>query len=139
MTHGKYSHGIFFLEENTDTIFVEFPTNLNVNLTIAKELVASRLNFTKNKKHYFVIDVSNVRAISTEAKEFLQHPNSGLKNILGAAFIATNPVGVLFANIFIKTQKDFDSKLFSNKEDAFEWILKYSEVTRRISLKNQAL
>ncbi|MEO7992654.1 MAG: hypothetical protein ABI663_24090 [Chryseolinea sp.] len=125
MRTGTYSHGIFYLEKSSDIIFVEFPNNLNVNLAIAKELVANRLNFTENKKHYFVIDVSNVRAISTEAKEFLQHPNGGLKNILGAAFIATNPVGVLFANIFIKTQKCFDAKLFTNKEDAFEWIVEY--------------
>lgn len=124
----KFSQTMFYSEKNSDVIFVEFPNNLKVSLAVAKELVANRWKYTKNEKHYLVVDVSTIREISTEAKEFMQSPDYGLKNILGAAFIATNPVAVLFANIFIKTQKDFDAKLFSNKEEAFEWIVKYKKM-----------
>jgi hypothetical protein len=115
---------------NSDIIFAEFQNNLKIDLMVAREIVANRLDFAKNKKHYVVVDVSNVREISTEAKEYMQRPDTGQKHILGIAFIATNPVSALFANIFIKTQKDFPARFFSNKNDAFAWIIEYKEKVR---------
>jgi hypothetical protein len=111
-------------EESSDIVFVEFPDNLRVDLAAARQLVAGRLEFTQDKNHYLVVDISNVRHVSTEAKEFLQRPDAGLKNILGAAFIASNPVSALIANIFIKTPMKFQAKFFWKKDDAFDWINK---------------
>ena len=111
-------------EDSSDVVFVEFPDNLRVDLAAAQQIVAGRLEFTQDKNHYLVIDISNVRHVSTEAKEFLQRPDAGLKNILGAAFIASNPVSALIANIFIKTPMKFQAKFFWKKDDAFDWINK---------------
>jgi hypothetical protein len=118
----KFSPAVYYMENNSDIIFTEFPDKLKVDLTKARELVAHRLDFTQNKKHFMIIDISNVSEVTTEAKEYLQRADSGLKNILGAAFIGTNPVSTMIANIFIKTPKDFQAKFFSNREDAFDWI-----------------
>lgn len=107
-----------------DIIFVEFSTNLQVDLKAAREIVAKRLSFAGSKKHYLVLDMSNVRAVTAEAKKFLQAPEGGLKNILGAALIASNPVSALIANIFVKTPKEFDAKFFYSKNDALEWVYK---------------
>ena len=109
-------------ENNNDIVFVEFHDNLKVDLASAQEIVASRLSFTENRKHYLIIDISNVRQVSLEAKEFMQRPDAGLKNILAAAFIASNPVSALIANIFVKTPKEFEARFFSNKKSALEWI-----------------
>src|SRR5258708_2851302 len=106
----------------TDVIFAEFRPNLKVDLTTAKQIVANRLDFTGNKKHYLVLDMSNVRNVTAEAKNFLQQPEGGLKNILGAAFIASNPVAAMIANVFVKTPKNFQAKFFYNKKDALDWI-----------------
>ena len=130
MTIRKFPLVTCYSEQNSDIIFAEFSNNLKINLVVAREIVANRLDFAKNKEHYVVLDVSNVREISTEAKEYMQRPDTGQKNILGIAFIATNPVSALFANIFIKTQKDFPAKFFSNKDDAFDWIIEYREKVR---------
>lgn len=130
----KYPWVVCSAEKNSDIIFAEFPYNLKIDLAVAREIVVNRLDFAKNKKHYLIIDVSHVREISTEAKEYMQRPDTGQKNVLGAAFIATNPVSALIANIFIKTQKDFQAKFFSNKQDAVEWILEYKqEVNSKIN------
>ncbi|GHN02187.1 hypothetical protein WSM22_36760 [Cytophagales bacterium WSM2-2] len=109
-------------ELGNDIVFIEFQDNLRVDLAVAQRIVASRLDFTENRKHYVVIDISNVRQVTTEAREFMQRPDAGLKNILGAAFIASNPVSALLANIFVKAPKDFEAKFFSNKKNALEWI-----------------
>jgi hypothetical protein len=118
----KYSQLMCYSVIDTDIIFAELPANLKIDLAMAKELVADRLDFTKSQKHYIVIDVTNIREITNEAKIFLQRSDTGLKNILGAAFVATNPVSILIANIFIKTKKDFEAMLFSDKESAITWI-----------------
>ncbi|MBI1769747.1 MAG: hypothetical protein HYR67_15370 [Bacteroidetes bacterium] len=113
---------IFNTADNTDVIFAEFRANLEVDLSTARQIVANRLDFTGNKKHYLVLDMSNVRNVTAEAKKFLQQPEGGLKNILGAALIASNPVAALIANVFIKTPKNFQAKFFYNKQAALDWI-----------------
>lgn len=126
----KYPHVICRTQKNSDIVFVEFLNNLKIDLKTAKEIVANRLSFTKGKKHYLLIDMSKVRQISSEAKEFMQRPEAGLKNILGAAFVTSNPVSVLIASIFIKTTKDFDARFFRNEEDALDWIYDYRQTIR---------
>jgi hypothetical protein len=105
-----------------DVIFAEC-RHLKVDLSAAMQIVADRIDFTNHKKHYLVFDMSRVQNVTADAKKFLQHPEGGLKNILGAALIASNPVAALIANVFVKTPKDFQARFFSNKKDAFDWIL----------------
>ena len=105
-----------------DVIFAEC-RHLKVDLSTAMQIVADRLDFTNHKQHYLVFDMSKVQNVTAEAKKFLQHPDGGLKNILGAALIASNPVAALIANVFVKTPKDFQARFFSNRKDAMEWIL----------------
>ena len=109
-------------EPGSDIVFTEYAANLKLDLAKAQEIVNNRLQFTENRQHYLISDASNVRHITTEAKEFLQRPDAGLKNILGAAFVASNPVAALIANIFIKTPKNFQARFFSSREAALAWI-----------------
>jgi hypothetical protein len=117
----KYPFVKFSKEPEDDIIYVEYVKNLKVDLDVAKELVANRHDFTENKPYYLIIDVSNIKQITAEAKTYLQNPNTGLKNILGAAFIASNQVSALIANIFVKTP-NIISKFFSQKKEALLWI-----------------
>lgn len=109
-------------EPDSGIVLIEFPPNLKVDLATAQEIVSDRLKFTRNKPHYLISDTTNVRQITAEAKEFLQRSDGGLKNILGAAFVGSNPVAVLIANIFIKTPKSFQAKFFPTREAAVAWI-----------------
>jgi hypothetical protein len=109
-------------EEDSDIIYAEFPSGIKVDISVARELVANRLDFSQNRKHYYVLDISNVKEITTDAKDFMQSPEGGLKNILGGAFIATNPISNLIANIFVKTRMNFHARVFLNKREALNWI-----------------
>jgi hypothetical protein len=119
-----------------DIVFGEFRDNLQVDLEVAQKIVDRRLSFTNEKLHYLVLDMSNVRAITTEAKNYLQAPETGLKHILGAALVASNPVSAMIANIFIKTPKDFQAKFFNNKKEAFDWICKQRQKNIKLELGN---
>jgi hypothetical protein len=109
-------------EKHSDIIFAELSDPIKVDLAVAKEIVASRLSFTGNQSHYLIVDISKVQSVTAEAKEYLQKPEGGLKNILGAALVASNPVSALIANIFIKTPKNFHARFFANKADAINWV-----------------
>jgi hypothetical protein len=110
------------LDVDTDIVVTKIRNVLNLDLQAAKELVASRLDFMRDEEHYLLIDISDIKRFTSEAKQYMQNPETGLKNIIGAAFIASNPISILIANIFIKTKIDFPAKFFSKKIDALKWI-----------------
>lgn len=110
------------IEDDKDILFISYEKNLNIDLTDAKQIVADRLEFTGNRAHYLIMEMSNLEKITYEAQLFLQNEHGGLKNILGAAFVTSNPVSVLLSNIFIKTPKGFPAKLFMKKTEALKWI-----------------
>jgi hypothetical protein len=105
-----------------DILFVEYEPDLKVDLAAAKEIVAQRLAFTKNKSHYVLIDITNVKEVTAEAKAYMQDPQGGLRGILGAAFLAHTPPGQLMAHIYTKTKADFPSRFFNDKEEALAWL-----------------
>jgi hypothetical protein len=110
------------VDQSGSIVLMEVTTTQRIDLFEAREIVAARFEFTQNKKHYLVIDLSNVKQVSPEAKDYLQHAEGGLKNILASALVATNPVSALIANIFVKTTKEFEAKFFTDKNEAFAWI-----------------
>jgi hypothetical protein len=119
----KYAYVTYSAQpDNSNIIIAEYTSSLKVDLSIAKSIVTDRLDFTDNKEHYLVLDMSNIRDVSVEAKEYMQHPEGGLKNILSAAFIGENPVAELYANVYIKTPKNFEAMFFNNKKDAIQWL-----------------
>lgn len=131
----SYPLTVLHTEEDEDIVFIEYRKHLEVNLSFAKEIVDNRLDFTEGKKHYLVIDVTNVKNVTQDAKAYLLNPEAGIKNILGAAFIAGNPVAAMLANIFIKQPKNFQSKFFARKSDAIRWIKELKYINFNLSNK----
>ncbi|HSH67452.1 MAG TPA: hypothetical protein VLB84_17035 [Bacteroidia bacterium] len=114
---------LFLIQEEEKGIFlIEYGECLEMDLLVAKEIVTNRLEITKNQLHYIIYDMSNIKSLTFDAKEYLLSPNYGTKNILGIAFIAGNHVSVLLANILTKTSKNFPSKFFTKKCDALVWL-----------------
>lgn len=107
----------------SNLVYAEFRHAVSVDLTTAKAIVASRLEFTQNKMHMLVADMSMVKHMTNEAKEYMQRADGGLQNIVAAALIASNPLAALIANIFVKGPKQFPARFFARKEDAMHWIL----------------
>jgi hypothetical protein len=117
----------FQSEENSDILVAELTRSIKIDLARANEIVSSRVAFMEHMNHFMVADVSKAIHMTAEAKDFFQKPEGGLKNLLGAAFIASNPVSALIANIFIKTPKDFQAKFFSDRQAAIQWIKDYKQ------------
>jgi hypothetical protein len=121
MKKKKYPFVTYSEKISSNIIYVEYSKNLKIDLAIAKEIVANRHDFTENKKHYLIINASNVKQVTIEAKKYMQSEEHGLRNIIATAFIASNQVSALIANIFIKTPNVI-SKFLANEKDALLWI-----------------
>lgn len=110
------------MEPNDNVLFFNFQENLNIDLALAQELVANRLLFTKNQKHYLIQQISNIFDINYEAIQYLKDSEQGLKNILGAAYITSGPLSKQLAEVFIKHPKKFPAKIFDSEQEAVQWI-----------------
>lgn len=117
----------FWLEEN-DVIAFKYGSNLNIDLPMAKELVENRLEYCDNKPSYCLIDFTNVKSVTKEAREYMNDPNGGLRCILGGAFLSSNSVGNLFINVYLKINKPIiPARFFNNREEALRWLKKLSQ------------
>jgi hypothetical protein len=89
----KYQLSNFTLEElDDDIICEEFNKNLKIDFLVANQLVSDRLKFAQGKEFYYVINLSNIKHATFDAKFYMQNSETALRNILGATFLASDPV-----------------------------------------------
>ena len=122
MIRKMFPMATFDVDPQKRILSAEFTANVKIDLAIARELVQNRLEITNGQAYYMIIEFSNVREITTEAKEYFLRQDGGLQDILAAAFLANNPVSALIANILIKSSMKFPARYFSKKSDAEQWI-----------------
>jgi hypothetical protein len=92
---------------------------------VAKEIVESRLNYTKGRSVYTLIDFSNVKSVTKEARDYMNSPEGGLKGILGGAFLSNSVVATLFVNLYLKiSNPSIPAKFFTSEKDALWWLMK---------------
>lgn len=113
----------YWRESNDDTVFIKYTPELEITLPIAKDLVRSRLEYTKNQPHYTIIDFTNVLKVEKAARDYMNNPEFGLKNIIGGAFVSNSIIGVLFINLYLKINKPYvPAKFFQTREEAINYI-----------------
>lgn len=128
MNERKYRHiTIWSDDEYPDTIFGIYSPKLEIDLTIAMELIDNRLDYTGGKSVYTLIDFTNVKSVTKEARDFMNKSDGGLKGLLGGAFLSNNVVATLFVNLYLKVSNpSIPAKFFTNKAEALKWLKKIS-------------
>src|SRR5258708_39011652 len=86
-SHGKrnykeYRTTSFWTEERADIVFFKYAPKLEINIEVAKEIVESRLHYTQGESVYTLIDFSNVKSVTKEARDYMNSPDGGLKGLL---------------------------------------------------------
>jgi len=106
-------------------LFSSYKINLAIDLERAKKIVEDRLSFTEGRSYLILIDFSNIKSVSKEARDYMNDPDGGLKGILGGAFLSNNVVGTLFINLYIKINRpSTPTRFFTNKDEALQWLRK---------------
>lgn len=104
------------------TLFCIYAPFLEINLDIAKAWVQSRDKFTKGKCFPLLLDISNLKFITREAREFLAS-KEGNKNIIAGAYIASTRNEKFLWEMFLKINRPpIPSKIFVEKQEALEWL-----------------
>ncbi|HET6225716.1 MAG TPA: hypothetical protein VFF27_05510 [Bacteroidia bacterium] len=117
-----------FAEPEDDILFFNCQQNLEIDLPLAEELVANRLEFTKYKKHYMIQQIPPYIEINFEALQYLKDPERGLKNLKGVAYLVSNNSSVRIADDLIKGgQRKIPSQVFTSEKEALQWIKNLKE------------
>jgi hypothetical protein len=121
----EYRTTSFWTSESDDIVFFKYAPRLEIDITVAKEIVESRLNYTKGRSVYTLIDFSNVKSVTKEARDYMNSPEGGLKGILGGAFLSNSVVATLFVNLYLKiSNPSIPAKFFTSEKDALWWLMK---------------
>lgn len=117
-------------ESYPEIIFGVYAPRLEIDLTIAKELIDNRVEFSNGKAMYTLIDFTNVKSVTKEARDYMNTPEGGLKGLLGGAFLSNNVVATLFINLFLKVSHPvIPAKFFTDRTEALNWLLKIKNET----------
>jgi hypothetical protein len=119
----EYKTVSFWKEKDEDIVFFKYAPQLEINIDTAKEIVESRLEYTKGEQVYTLIDFTNVKLVTKEGRDYMNNSEGGLKGILGGAFLSNSLVTTLFINLYLSINKpSVPAKFFTKKEEALNWL-----------------
>ena len=125
LVSGKEYGNIAFGKIENDIIFFKYKPSIEIDIDMAKDLVQKRLDYTDGQAVYTLIDFTNVKSVTKEARDYMNSPDGGLKGILGGAFLSNSVVATLFINLYLKVSSpSIPAKFFTNINDAISWLKK---------------
>jgi hypothetical protein len=121
--HQQFKHTSFWKEEDDNILFWDYCPLTVIDIEIAKELVEDRLKYSEGKALYSIADVTNLKSVTKDAREYMSSPDGGLRGILGGAFLSNSIVNNMVVNLYLKMNKpSVPAKFFTKKEDAVTWV-----------------
>ena len=95
-----------------------------LDFAVVKSATAFRKKMMQGREIPAIADISIVKQVDKEARQFLSSPEAG-ENISALAVIIDNPVTRIVGNFFIKfNQPAYPLRFFPNVEEAMMWIRK---------------
>jgi len=100
---------------------VFFPFLL-IDERVAEIIVRDRIKFSKGKPYRMLMDISNLKYITREGREYLAS-EIGIKNIIAGAYVATSQNEKLLWNMFLNINRPATpSQIFEDKKEALKWL-----------------
>jgi hypothetical protein len=97
----------------------------NIDLAIARDGVHKRLSIVGDKSYPTFIDISKVKSITKEARDYLGTPEAS-KNIKAAGVLAGSYLSKIVGTFFLNFSRPaVPIKLFTSKAEAMRWLEKF--------------
>ncbi|MBX9850654.1 MAG: hypothetical protein K2X86_02740 [Cytophagaceae bacterium] len=110
------------MEIKEDVLYCMFIPFLEITEEVAKVIISDRIKFTNGKVYPFFADISNLKYITREAREYFASEN-GIKNLSAAAYFATTHNEKFLWEMFLQINRPaLSSKIFSDKKEALKWL-----------------
>lgn len=116
-----------YFEIKNDVLFATYKKGLEIDLTMAKEIVNARLKLMQGRKLPVIVFDGGVVSMSKEARDFFGS-TQGNEGLLAGAIIQNKPVSAAINNFFLFVSKpNIPARIFTNVESALKWISKYNQ------------
>jgi len=116
---------ISFWRLEEDIIFFKYAPQIEIDIAMARDMVDKRLRYTGGRDVHVLIDFTNVKSVTKEARDYMNSPDGGLKGILGGAFLSNSVVATLFVNLYLKVSNpSIPARFFTNRNEAVAWLRK---------------
>lgn len=116
------TNDVLFKIDN-DTLYCYYKPNIVMDLDMAKRIVKDRIGFTQGKSYPILIDFTNLKSATKEARDYMNQPEGGLNGLIRGAFLSNSVVTTVFINLYLKINKpSIPTRFFTNKEEALSWL-----------------
>ncbi len=104
-----------------------YKKNVHITLDIAKEIVRTRISFTRGTKMPSLILSEGVISIDKAAREYFVTPES-TEGLAASAIITHSPFSSFLGNLFLQlTRGSIPVKIFTNRIKAEKWLQQFIE------------
>ena len=115
---------VYFSIED-EILFCSYKQHLEIDIAIAKRIIKDRVAFTESKLYPILIDFSNLKSATKEARDYMNSAEGGLNGLIGGAFLSKSAVASLFINLYLKINSPaIPARFFSDKAEAITWLKK---------------
>lgn len=135
----KYEDDYLTHEIENGILLSTYKNGLEINLSVAKKILSSRLAFSGNNCFITLIDGRKLKSIDWEARKYF-NSEEGRKGIIAAAFLGGSLFTTNLGNFFLKVtyaRRSFPVRLFTNKEEALKWLEKYKKINVKSPMVRQ--
>ena len=121
-----------------DILYATYKKNNVIDLSIAKQIVQARIDFTQDKDMLVVIYIEGLVTIDKTARDFISSAE-GVKRLIAAAIIIDSPFAATMGNFFnsINRPKKIPVRLCTNTDAAVTWLRKKSKHLQTITKKSR--
>lgn len=115
----------YHLEEGI--LFAIFKKGVVIDLSAAREVLQSRLEFSNGHDYPILVDSTGVKSFAKEARDYLSAAE-GRKGVKATAILVSGYLSSTIANFFLKVtvgKAIVPTKIFSNKVKALTWLQQY--------------
>jgi len=107
-------------------LHTELKVQTAIDMTIAKEIVTSRLEFCKHENYPVLMDYDKFKYADKEVRVYMN--TEGLKGIKAGAFLTSSLTVKTFFNFYLSVSKPpVPAKVFNEKAKALQWLAQFAE------------
>ena len=97
----------------------------NVDLNVARKGVELRHSIVQGRSYPLFVDISKVKSINKEAREYLSQPEASMY-IKAAALLASSYLSKIAGTFFLSFNRPpIPTKLFTDKVEALKWLERF--------------
>lgn len=111
-------------------IYGPYPKGVHLDVHVAKQIVADRIDFLNGKKLPAIVDTTGIQSITKDAKEYMAKPEAS-KGIVAAALLSKSVFSKYLSNFFIKVSiisSPIPIRVFTDEESAKNWLEQFKQV-----------